>query len=139
MQWQGLLVTILLLAFSEGCAQSLPSGGCEHTPAGPFGALVFPASGSTAVPVGVGTLVLQGAYFSSSPRAEVTTQSGIVVVDAPIGPPPSPLPSPLATPAGLGGLGYGSVAVPILAAHTTYVVSVTSNCDTSTFGSFSTR
>jgi hypothetical protein len=95
--------------------------------------LVFPVPGSTAVPTGIGVLVVQGDFssfqsaFGGSLTLNLTTQLGSQVASGPIGAAPSPLPSPLATPfAGLN-LPFGGVTIPMLQAATTYVVTFTHN------------
>jgi len=95
--------------------------------------LVFPIPGSTAVPTGIGVLVVQGAFdsiqsaFGGSLTLKLTTQLGLQVAMGPISAAPSPLPSPLATPfAGLN-LPFGGVTIPPLQAATTYVVTFTHN------------
>ncbi len=118
--------------------------------------LVFPIPGSTAVPTGIGVLVIQGAFndiqvaFGGPMSVNLTTQSGLPVASAAIGPPPTPLPSPLATPPEVSNSPKGGVSIPLLTGATTYVVTFTHNDQannpptcvaptTNTLGSFTTR
>lgn len=118
--------------------------------------LVFPIPGSTAVPTGIGVLVVQGAYssiqaaFGGSLIVNLTTKLGLPVASASIGPAPSPLPSPLATPPEVSLDPKGGISIPPLSGLTTYVVTFTHNdhannppsCvapTTDTIGSFTTR
>lgn len=118
--------------------------------------LVFPIPGSTAVPTGIGVLVIQGAFseiqvaFGGPMTVSLTTQLGLPVASASIGQAPNPLPSPLATPQEVSSLFKGGVSIPPLLAATTYVVTFTHNDHadspptciaprTDTLGSFTTR
>jgi len=140
-----------------GCGPTAQRTGCllVPEPLRPVD-LVFPIPAATAVPTGIGVLVIQGAFnsiqtaFGGPMSVNLTTQSGLPVASGPIGPAPNPLPSPLATPAEVASLPKGGVSIPTLSGATTYVVTFTHNDQadnppacvaprTDTLGSFTTR
>jgi hypothetical protein len=111
--------------------------------------------GSSGVLTSIGEIIAQG-YFSSiegiAPGPQLislTTQSGLPIASATIGPAPNPLPSPLATPAGVSGAPYAGIPIPMLAPETTYEVGFTHNTkstqppclapETVNLGSFTTK
>ena len=121
---------MLVLAACGGGA-STPSPGPVPCPLG-VGAdalpmppdLLYPIPGATGVPDGHFTLVV-GYSFTPPPMQIVTAIGGMPALSSNAwGPPPSPMPSPAATPRSSSEVLY-SLAVPALAAHTTYNAQVT--------------
>ncbi len=104
--------------------------------------LLYPMPGATGVPDGNFTLVV--GYSVKPPAMQlVTAGAGIPGLSSNAwGPPPSPMPSPAATPRSSSEVLYG-LAVPALAAHTTYDAQVTFGAPpchaTESAGSFTTQ
>jgi len=104
--------------------------------------LLYPMPGATGVPDGNFTLVV--GYSTTPPALQLVTGSGGIPAFSSNawGPPPSPMPSPAATPRSSSEMLYG-LAVPALAAHTTYTAQVTFGSppcqSTESAGSFTTQ
>lgn len=104
--------------------------------------LLYPMPNATGVPDGNFTLVV--GYSTTPPTMQlVTAAGGIPALSSNAwGPPPSPMPSPAATPRASSDTLHG-LAVPALAAHTTYSAQVTFGSppcqSTETAGSFTTQ
>lgn len=116
------------------------AAGTSAVPAPPD--LLYPMPGATGVPDGNFTLV--AGYSIRPPAVQLVTASGGIPAFSSNawGPPPSPMPSPAATPRSSSEVLYG-LAVPVLAARTTYNVDVTFGtppCQTTeSAGSFTTQ
>ncbi len=116
-----LLMATLLAAMLAGCSQSTaPAGVVCPALALPAPLLVYPVSGSTNVPVGIGTIVVSPPLLGGSYVA-VLSGGPAPVQSSPFGAAPSPLPSPITTPAGPNPQ-YASATVPPLLHSTTYTV-----------------
>jgi len=92
-------------------------------------ALVYPAASATNVPLNAGTIIVQGGFTGHNVSIVVMSLSppSSLVVQAPLGPPPTPLPTPISTPAILARYPLASIALPQLTANTNYSVVMVEN------------
>jgi len=84
-------------------------------------ALVYPAASAT--------IIVQGGFTGRNVSIVVMSLSppSSLVVQAPLGPPPTPLPTPISTPAILARYPLASIALPQLTANTNYSVVMVEN------------
>ncbi|MBV8164329.1 MAG: hypothetical protein JOZ91_08670 [Candidatus Eremiobacteraeota bacterium] len=132
MRWLSLCVAAIATAsmlWTTACTSSTTiKTVCPQTLSFPV-ALIYPAASATNVPVNAGTILVQGGFTGRDVSVVVMSLSppSSLVVQAPLGPPPTPLPTPLSTPAILARYPLASIAMPQLVVNTEYSVVMVEN------------